>query len=171
MALTAVRDGIDVRLNWETSTESNSSYFEVERGLHPEGPFVALGRRGAAGTSSDAHSYDWRDARAPRERLWYRLAQVDNNGAAHYSQVVTVAELSVSPQLSISHTGREYHFVVAGSGRVRLEIYDAAGKLHRAVSADGGSLDVDLAALPTGVYFYRMTIGQDAFTGKIPLVD
>lgn len=171
MALSAARDGIDVRLNWETSTESNSSYFEIERGLHPEGPFVALGRRGAAGTSTSAHSYDWRDVRAPQARLWYRLAQVDNNGASHYSQVVTVAELSSHAQLSITHSGRDYHFLVTGSGDVRLEIYDAAGKLQRSVRADNGSLEVDLAALQVGVYFYRMTIGQEAFTGKIPVID
>ncbi|RFP65437.1 T9SS C-terminal target domain-containing protein [Hymenobacter lapidiphilus] len=80
-----------VRLSWETATELNSAYFEVERSLDGR-RFGAIGRVESKGSSSTASAYTLLDRAAPANAslLYYRLRQVDTDGTAAYSGVRTV---------------------------------------------------------------------------------
>jgi hypothetical protein len=171
MGLQAARDVSDVLLHWQTNFESNSSYFAVQRGLSPSGPFQVVGTVPAAGTTSAPQSYALRDYQAPSDRLWYRLQEFDLNGAGTYSQVVMVSDQVVKPGLTVLHQARNYEFLLSGTGAVHIEILDAAGRLIRSANGVAGRFEMDLSALPSGVYLYRITVGADGFSGKLPLLD
>jgi hypothetical protein len=171
MALRAMREGSDVQLTWETTVETNSSHFVVQRAASATGTFEDIGTLPAAGVSSSPRSYAMRDFRVPTGQLWYRLKEVDVNGAITVSQMVMVSEIVVHPELTILHQGRSYEFVVRGSGNVQVELYDVAGRHLRSLAGEPGSLAMDLSALRAGVYLYRVSVGSESFTGKLPLVD
>ncbi len=90
LEFTGKRDLSGVILNWKTAQEINSDRFEIERS--PDGSrFSKIGTRPAAGTSKTMRSYQYVDKEVSETtRYYYRLRQVDNNGSARYSGVVSI---------------------------------------------------------------------------------
>ena len=81
-----------VAVRWTTASEKNSAYFEVQRSFDAR-VFVTVAKLLAQGTStsSRATAYVTTDEQAPAGPLYYRLHQVDTDGKAAYSPVVTIA--------------------------------------------------------------------------------
>lgn len=93
VAFTAQRQGADGWLRWSTASELRNSYFQVESSTDGT-KFTPLGRVAGAGTSAQAHTYEFRDANLARyagPQVYYRLRQVDTDGTSVYSPVRTVA--------------------------------------------------------------------------------
>jgi len=76
-----------VALNWETSSEVNNDYFDVERSLSGSA-YETIGRVKGHGTSSTGFKYFFEDTDPGDDALYYRLKQVDFNGDFKYSQTV-----------------------------------------------------------------------------------
>jgi hypothetical protein len=78
-----------IALAWQTSWEKNNSHFEVQRskdGAH----FTTIGQVAGQGTSTQLHNYTFADKEGPEQgaaMLYYRLKQVDFDGAFEYSPV------------------------------------------------------------------------------------
>lgn len=77
-------------LRWVTAQEQRSGTFIVERSINGR-TFMEAGRVAAAGNSTTARNYEWRDAQPLQQLTYYRLRQVDRNGAAQQSPVRTVS--------------------------------------------------------------------------------
>lgn len=81
-----LRDG-GVDLQWRTESETNNHGFEVQRAASNRGPWTTIGFVPGNGSSTQASWYSFRDNDALRAAaedagaLWYRLRQVDYNGA------------------------------------------------------------------------------------------
>jgi len=81
----------DVVLNWQTAQEINTSYFNIERSidaLH----FSIIGKT-TAYNSNSKNSYiytDFNAAALPANKLYYRLQEVDKDGAFANSKIVTI---------------------------------------------------------------------------------
>jgi hypothetical protein len=92
-------------LNWATATEKNSSHFVVERSVGGGAAFRAVSQLAAAGTSSSPKTYQLRDAEAGTlgvPTLYYRLRQVDKDGAQVFSPLVAVGKpVAAGPQLEV----------------------------------------------------------------------
>ncbi|GAA4017136.1 hypothetical protein GCM10022408_33380 [Hymenobacter fastidiosus] len=92
-----------VALRWQTASELNARSFEVERSADGR-TFRKLTTVKAAGTSTTARNYTHTDGTAGRGRYFYRLQQVDYDGTAAYSPVVTVAvQAVVAPLFSSAY--------------------------------------------------------------------
>lgn len=77
------------QLSWATASETNSQFFYIERS--DDGiSFTAIGRKDGAGTSSQIHYYSFDDLSPNEGTNYYRLRQVDYNGATMYSNVVSL---------------------------------------------------------------------------------
>jgi hypothetical protein len=148
-----------VALNWATASERNADYFEVQRAEGLFEGFRSLGQVKCAGTSSQAHAYQFADA-AAAGRHYYRLRQVDMDGSESFSPVVTVdagllAGLTAYPTLA-THT-----LHITGPAGTHLHILDQQGKQVQAADiAASQQQQLDVSGLPGGVYFLR-----DASTG------
>jgi hypothetical protein len=99
--LTAFSGTVDARgmaqLRWTTATERNTAYFAVERSANSS-TFTQVGQVAAAGTSSQPLAYQWPDPQRLVQPTYYRLRQVDRDGAVHYSPVVTLAPMPPLPR-------------------------------------------------------------------------
>jgi len=82
----ADRMGPDVMLNWATATETGSDYFEIQKSADGR-TFHPVGHVHAAGSSTSATVYSFRDPDVPWP-AYYRLFQVDLDGAGRYSETV-----------------------------------------------------------------------------------
>jgi len=159
-AFTATAEGPDaVRLAWATASERNSASFEAERSLDGVA-FSPLGTVLAAGNSTTPHQYALRDALLPRTAatLYYRLRQVDANGAASYSPVRTVAVAGLGG-LSLFPTPATSVATLRGTapGTV-VHVIDIRGREVAAATADtAGTATLKLpAGLPSGLYLVRV---------------
>ncbi|MFM7023085.1 MAG: T9SS type A sorting domain-containing protein [Flavobacteriales bacterium] len=130
-----------VELQWSTASEINNDYFSVEAsndGLS----FLEKGRIAGAGNSSALQYYSFRDE---AKALYYRLKQVDFNGAYSYSEV--------------------RHSFGTPDGNVNIEIYDLSGQLL--YSAKDAVLNI--SELSEGLYIVKTT-GENNSTQKIFVV-
>src|SRR5690606_27584493 len=81
-----------VRHNWRTAGEENNDRFEIERSTDGIN-FITVGEVAGNGTTNTPLSYlfEDRNANALTPVLYYRLKQVDYNGAFEYSPIARVA--------------------------------------------------------------------------------
>jgi uncharacterized repeat protein (TIGR01451 family) len=165
----------DAALSWTTAQEVNSSYFAIERSLNGQA-FAEIGTVAAQGTSAVARQYAYRDANAARlgSLAYYRLRQVDLDGAATYSPVRTVAFAATAsePQLSLYPNPATDQLHVALTGRAapgaQLTVYSVLGQaLLTTQLSTASQADVALAGLPTGTYVLRLAL-PDGSTKHAP---
>jgi hypothetical protein len=98
--------GASVLLTWQTASEIDNSYFEVQRSDNG-GEFLPIGRIEGSGTKSTLSEYQFMDM-APFSNAMYRLKMVDFDGSAEYSLMIE------SPWIE-SLTGVKNMFVVSSS--------------------------------------------------------
>lgn len=144
-----------VRLTWATASENNSRSFEVERSADGV-RFARIGTVAAAGTTAAAHAYALHDAALPTgaATLYYRLRQVDLNGAAAYSPVRSVAlavGLSLYPNPALGGAAT-LAGVVPGAA---VQVLDGLGRTVATATADGTGTARVAAGLAPGVYVVR----------------
>ena len=151
----AVRQTDAVRLTWATASEKNSAFFDVQRSLDGQA-FATVLSTAAQGNSTQPSVYAGLDSKAPASRLYYRLRQVDLDGAVAYSTVVTVAgtdatltELVVYPNPT---AGRLTATLLAASGRT-YRVLNVLGQVPRQGSAEMANPAVEVGQLPAGFYF------------------
>lgn len=77
------------KLTWKTSSESNSSVFEIEKSIN-NSPFIKTGEVTAAGSSAGITNYSFIDSLSPNAVTSYRLKMVDRDQRYEYSRVVSL---------------------------------------------------------------------------------
>ena len=191
-----------IELNWETATEVNNAGFEVHRSSidnqFNEGEFDVVHFERGNGTVNSPRYYEYTDSTFPiAEKLWYRLKQIDNDGAFAYSKVRSVElsavtsvdddelnyELSLAqnypnpfnPTTIIKYTIPTVETGHAPSLRTKLIVYDILGQqiktLVNEVKSPGNyEVVFNASQLHSGVYFYTLNYGEFTQTRKLLLI-
>lgn len=89
VAFAAQRAENGVDLSWETATEVNSAYFDVERSADAQN-WKQIGRVTANGSSGQMVAYRFRDEINAREEHYYRLKMADADSSYAYSKICHV---------------------------------------------------------------------------------
>jgi len=105
--LNAKEHQIGNMLEWSTSMELNSHNFEIEKSIDGI-QFENIGSLEAAGMSEDGKSYRFLDIGVNNERLFYRLKQVDFDGASNLSQTVLVNKLIPNQFMVVAKTNTTF---------------------------------------------------------------
>ena len=155
LSFTARAAGETVVLDWATANEENSDYYGVERET-ADGNWEEIGRVAAAGftTTETAYTFTDSDPLSGGDN-YYRLRQVDLDGALEYSTIVTV-RLSAATELALFPNPASRVLYLTGPLTDRsYVITDGAGRrvLSGRLSEDGLPR-IDLpASLSGGLYF------------------
>jgi hypothetical protein len=150
-----------VTLQWETASEVNTRHFVVERALDAAGPFQALTHVSSAGTSTQAHRYQFLD-RQPSLLNYYRLRQVDLDGTETFSPVVILRAGPPSRALTAYPSPTTSQLTVVGAAGPAVFVLDQTGRLVRRVTVPAmPEVQLDVQDLPAGVYLlHDGTTGQ-----------
>lgn len=153
-----------VSLNWATATESNNSYFLIERSADGKN-FSELEKVSSKDGSSSARlDYQFTDKQPLKGVNYYKLSQVDNDGQS-LELGLRVERISGMTQLSTIHpnplTGTTLNVVVNGQdkGEVTISITSISGQeiYKGAVSVSSGNVQVQLPSKPaSGVYLVKV---------------
>jgi hypothetical protein len=143
-------------LSWATASEVQSAAFVVESQDNPADAWQPIARVAAAGTSSLARQYQARDARPLAGTRYYRLHQLDQDGTAIFSAVVSVSAtgsgLAAYPNPAAGLVHLSGPLAAGTSAQVRL--LDATGRCVAQLAGPAGqaSLDLPLAQVRAGFY-------------------
>lgn len=153
-------------LMWSTATETNSQYYYIERsddGIN----FHEIGRQNGAGTTSQIHNYAFDDYSPLEGTNYYRLRQVDYNGAFMYSSVVTVdfhrghmTVTNVKPNPTNGEVNFDFNSPVETT--IHMVITDMTGRTVRDeyVTVKPGTTAVN-TSIDDGAGIYSMMITED----------
>ena len=154
-ALAQAIDKQVVRLDWATSSEINADYFNIERSSNGK-DFNAIGNVKSVGNSSKKTTYLFNDSLIIElsQTLYYRLKQVDYNGAFKYSKIIAInnsinknAPIKVYPNPAINSI-----FVESNNGFKSINIYNLQGVLIKKSIFN----EVDISAISAGIYLLEV---------------
>ena len=182
--------GAGVLVSWSTQSEVNNYGFEVQRGTGPDAGFSSIpgGFVAGHGTTTLPRQYSFTDRNAPGGISYYRLKQLDLDGAIHYSDPakVEVSPVGAAPdvpaEFSLSQNfpnpfnpGTTIRYALPVRTIVSLAVYNTLGE-RVAVLVQGEQeagvheAKFDGAVLASGVYFYRLESPGFVQTRKLSLV-
>ena len=179
---TAQLDGTDLRLDWQTASETNNAGFEVQHRAPGAAAFETAAFVAGAGTTIEAQRYSHRLVGLAPGTHRVRLKQLDYDGSFEYS-----AELEVSVELPSTHVVSAVYpnpfnpearlsVGVQRAQQVEVSLYDALGRQVRVLfagrleAAATRSVVVDGRGLRSGTYLLRVVGETFAETQTLTLV-
>jgi hypothetical protein len=158
-SLKALNKGNYNEINWETATERNNHHFVIERSPDAKN-FEAIGTVKGAGTTNTPQYYSLMD-KTPFEGItYYRMRQIDNDGAELVSKVVSVLKSAKDKNVARFYPNPTHNILtVEHTPSVKtFEIVNTLGQIIKLVNPtlEATQTDIPTADLSNGVYFLRV---------------
>ncbi len=149
-----------VKLNWQTATELNSAYFNIERSTNGIN-FKTIGTHPAAGSSTQLLSYFFTDQNIEQGINYYRLNQFDFNNVHSYSAIKAIRCSGAILPLNIypNPFSNSLNIIINNDVQINnstLSIFNVWGVkvintiLFRRVTT------LNTSDIPSGIYFYKI---------------
>jgi hypothetical protein len=149
--------GSTVLLDWSTASEINNRKFVIER-TSDYLTWTAIGEVAGIGNSSTVNNYNFRDYTPLNGISYYRLRQVDFNGAVAFSNVAVIqlGEHQIPVSISISPNPFDGDLTITSNvidENMDISIYDVLGRVVYLVNhkTDNGIVKIQ-PELPSGTY-------------------
>lgn len=148
-----------VQLNWETTSEINTSFYAIERGFDGT-TFLKLGQVNAQFNNAPVKEYSYTDAQPLKGANYYRLKMTDADGKFTYSKIIVVRMDNKGTTLQIfpNPAKNVLNVQVNGNGLNEdaiLQIIDIIGRnvKEEKINLKGSaSVSVDISDLLKGTY-------------------
>ncbi|WP_430405651.1 T9SS type A sorting domain-containing protein [Fluviicola sp.] len=145
-------------LTWETETEKNSAYFSVQRSQNGQ-DFTEIGQQTAAGNSTTLLNYKFTDKDTYYGVSYYRLKQVDTDGAYMLSSIRSVYNAPLELIGIFPNPVEDDLNLIINSPRnmdIQLLLYDNLGRLVKSeiipVKTGYYSVSMDISTLDQAIY-------------------
>lgn len=151
----AVKEDKKVSLKWVVENEADLSLYSIERSrngnnFYPIGNIAAINR-------DDRHLYAFTDTFPFPGVNFYRLKITEINGSYYYSPIRKV-DFESSSLITIyqNPTGSIIQIATDTPGEFEIGIMDMNGRQMRPKERFIGSKQIDLSAVPSGIYFVEI---------------
>lgn len=181
-SFTAKSSTNQVNLTWTTATEINNSGFEIQKSTDGS-EFVSVGFIKGNGTTTEPKAYSFVDNHLNNVtgKLYYRLKQIDYNGAFNYSEIVEVViDLPLEYSLNQNYPNpfnpsTKIKYSVPEQNLVSIVVYGVTGEeiatlVNEVKEAGNYEIEFNALQLSSGVYFYRMTSGDFTSVKKLSVL-
>ena len=158
-----------VKLNWQTTTETNNDYFIIQKSTNGSTWENDYRIEGAKNSTQNINYY-FDDKTPYLGTSYYRIKQVDTDGKDSYSDIKTVnVDLIDHDEIHVSPNPTTGAFTIKGD-LINIEdirLFDVNGKdvtEHMKIQNSENEIHVDLEILNDGVYILKI---KDSFSVKI----
>ena len=175
--INAQKKGSGVNISWATATEASNDYFDVERSNDGGISWNAVARTKGSGNSSVTKNYAAYDAKPGAGINYYRIKQVDKDGASKYSTIVTYKLIISNTDISVLEnpftTNITIDFLSETSKSVNARLFDNTGKqvIAQKINVAKGSSRILVGArnLNRGMYILQLIDedGKILYNGKL----
>ena len=166
-------------LIWTTASEYNNDYFEVQRSTNLS-DWEVIQLVDGLGTSQNETTYIANDGERPYGTAYYRLRQVDFNGASELSDIISITHFQQLDLMAVFPNPGSGKFKVLfrmfDASPIKLIAHDLSGRIihDEALKTEEGVNDLmlDLSDAPSGTYFlkfvdqYGSTLNQSRISIK-----
>lgn len=163
---------VKTQLNWTTATEINNSHFNIQHSINGK-DWITLEKVQGAGTSNTPQHYNWLHEQPNIGQNFYRLEQVDFNGASTFSPIQIVEIKGEDLIITYQNPIKEELYVEINAPQEELStftLYNIKGQLieQRQIQLQQGTqtLKWKTGHLAQGLYFLKV-IGKQTHTLKI----
>lgn len=168
----AVKEEKTSLLNWETASETNNAYFDIQRSADGS-DFRSIGRVEGAGNSTQNIAYSFIDEHPHPAKNYYRLQQVDFNGDSEVSQVETVYFDGLGNVTIYPNPANDVLNIETNLKEVSVIIRDVSGKMIFSRDNFSESQTINLSDFAAGSYWVEIidkTTAQRTFK-KLEIID
>lgn len=149
-----------VKLNWQTKSELNNSFFEVQRSSGNL-IFESIYQMAGHGTTSILNNYEYLDINPGKNQVcYYRLKQVDYDGKFSYSEIISVY---IKPSFNIFPNPISDMLYISCDDRsiFEIEILDYRGLIVRRLEGLDSETAVNVEDLKKGIYYLIISTNQN----------
>jgi photosystem II stability/assembly factor-like uncharacterized protein len=169
-----------VILKWTTATELNNNGFEIQRRV-AESDFATVGFVRGEGTTTNQKEYSYIDKDLTDGKYFYRLKQIDYNGAYEYSNAIEVDVRSLNEYALEQNYPNPFNpvttigYVIKEKTTAKLILLNAiceevAVLVNEEQDKGFHKIDFNASTLASGVYFYQLKAGDFVQTRKMILL-
>ena len=160
-------------LTWSTANEINNKGFEVELSRDNK-TFSSIGFVNAVKNSTGVNNYTFTDSKILSGANYYRLKQVDNDGASRYSIVVKLDlqkfAWTIFGNPSLNNSWIQLQTDVQSN--VAVQIVSMKGQLiktiNKGILPQGTyTIPLNLSTASHGIYVVKLVIDENSYTKKI----
>lgn len=161
----AEKNGSNVDVNWQTASEVNSAYYEIQRSTDGIN-FETISSLEAAGYSNSLLNYSFVDEAPIKGLNYYRIKEVDSDGRTQYSDIAVVDFYTGNSLLQLAmypnpmEENATLNFDMPSAGYATIEVFDALGKVVFSQESSFGkganSVALSQLTLASGNYFVRV---------------
>lgn len=159
-----------IELSWTTATELNNDFFQIEHSRDGV-QFAPIGKVKGVGTTTETVNYDFMHRRPDAGTNYYRLKQVDFDGAFAYSPIVAAevntraGAISLFPNPTVNKVNVLMHH---RPEKVTFRLSNLVGQqLDLQPAETDAGWEMDLTRLPRGVYLLRMEYDGKTVTKRL----
>ena len=175
-----------VKLFWQTLTETNNYGFEIERKYTnsldiTDSHWQKIGFVKGYANSNSPKNYSFIDKNLLNGFYSYRLKQIDSDGKFTYSDELKVKVDYKSQVLELKNYPNPFnpitklYFEIPEDGFITLKIYDILGKEIRTLInenklAGAYEIEFDASGLTSGIYFNVLQVNNKRIVNKMQLL-
>jgi hypothetical protein len=164
MSVKGVNADQNAIITWATASEEGNQYFDVQRSLDGK-TFESIGNVDSKGSLGGNYSYTDQNASILGSTLYYRIKQLDFNGASTYSVVVAVTFNKGGVVIGSVYPNpvQDVLNVTVSTSKSEIatvSILDVTGKLvqkeTKSLGKGSSILQIPTGQLPQGIYFLNV---------------
>ncbi|MCX8210835.1 MAG: T9SS type A sorting domain-containing protein, partial [Lewinella sp.] len=163
------------KLTWATASEDATDRYEVERSTNTISGWSVIGEVLAAGNSATELRYELMDE-SPIANAYYRLRMVDLDGTSTYSDIVELAnttlsssELSIFPVPALNEV--TVNFEAQAEGKAQIMLTDLTGRTvseqEMNVTTGQNTETINLQRRAPGIYLVRVTVDGQQMVRRV----
>ena len=137
-------------LNWQTQTEENNDYFEVQYSTNGR-EFSTLDKVAGNGTTTDVQNYNYTHKSVTSHDNYYRLKQVDFDGDFEYSDIIYLQNDTRDTPVAI-YPNPTRELVTYEGTAATLTFFDIQGRQVMQQTATNERTTINISILRSGVY-------------------
>jgi hypothetical protein len=172
----AVRKGEEVKVEWVTASEFNNNYFVVERSIDGNNFVSSKDKIKGAGNSYTKINYSYTDEHPAEGLSYYRLKQVDNDGAYKYSHIIScskepvVSKLNPNPAVDFVN----FDFYSPSKATASIQVIDITGRVvlekQQDIVEGNQVINTQLQGMEGGAYYFKISINEMDYTYTTKLI-